>query len=178
MEFLLGFVVALLIIIIFKLVQWRMAERQIERDYAYQRKANSNNSITIAAEFNHIPTNETVDDVVVKMIQNNQTVKAIKYIREEKGMSLLEAKEYVDSRSNLAANNHNMQHHNAGDEDLKSLIRNGEKVKAIKHVHQEKGMSLTASKAYVEKLSVQDRIGKKQSLSTVLSDIKESLYDK
>ncbi len=58
---------------------------------------------------------------------------------------------------------------------MKSLIRNGEKVKAIKHVHQEKGMSLTASKAYVEKLSV---LEDDETIKDIIPLILESIWNK
>lgn len=84
------------------------------------------------------------------LLANDQKVAAVKIIKDHSGCGLKDAKDYVDSLEGgiqePIANLPNL------DAELLAILRNGNKLNAIKHYKDATGLGLAESKDYVEKL--------------------------
>jgi ribosomal protein L7/L12 len=100
-----------------------------------------------------------------EMIASGQKIEAIKRVREQTGLGLKEAKDYVEqlprgaivatpsyaeSTSHMAPA---VQLNPTTEDELRDLVARGQKIEAIKRVREQTGLGLKEAKDYVEQLS-------------------------
>ena len=93
---------------------------------------------------------------LISLMKEKKIVEAVKFVREKTGMSLLEAKKYVDLKR-INENAEYSQSDNNISEDEKeyivSLIQENKKLQAVAFLHKNKNMSLLEAKNYVDNLA-------------------------
>ncbi|WP_175490809.1 ribosomal protein L7/L12 [Clostridium gasigenes] len=96
---------------------------------------------------------ENIDVELKNLIEEGKKIKAIKRYRIVTGLGLKEAKDYVDllSKSNNTVISDAVVENI--DVELKNLIKEGKKIKAIKKYRIVTGLGLKEAKDYVDSLS-------------------------
>jgi len=93
---------------------------------------------------------------LISLMKEKKIVEAVKFVREKTGMSLLEAKKYVDLKR-INENAEYSQSDNNISEDEKeyivSLIQENKKLQAVAFLHKNKNMSLLEAKNYIDNLA-------------------------
>lgn len=108
---------------------------------------------------------------VQKLIQTGDKISAIKEIMQQTGVSIRDAKTYVDNFNNNTDNTyvecvHERRQANFSSDEIKpeaqldlpdynkvqNLIMNGRKIEAIKELREQTGLSLYDAREYVEKI--------------------------
>ena len=84
---------------------------------------------------------------LISLMKEKKIVEAVKFVREKTGMSLLEAKEYVDMKQI----NENAEYPEK--EYIVSLIQENKKLEAAAFLHKNKNMSLLEAKNYIDNLA-------------------------
>nr|WP_243175624.1 ribosomal protein L7/L12 [Clostridium gasigenes] len=96
---------------------------------------------------------ENIDVELKNLIAEGKRIKAIKKYRIVTGLGLKEAKDYVDSLSKFDQSVGSDTMLENIDVELKNLIEQGEKIKAIKRYRIVTGLGLKEAKDYVDSLS-------------------------
>lgn len=94
------------------------------------------------------------DQEIVDLLRHGNTIEAIKKTRELYGFGLKEAKEYVETlRIPLQEGiQNNRQSNSDQDREILDLVKQGNKIEAIKRTREFYGFGLKEAKEYVEKL--------------------------
>jgi len=88
-------------------------------------------------------------EIVYNHIKEGRKIEAIKILREETGMSLRDAKEFIEK---FELRNFSKQSSIEASESVLNHLRKGSKIGAIKKYREETGMGLKDSKEAVEKM--------------------------
>lgn len=106
-----------------------------------------------------IPTMSLEDtrNEVTRLLLEGQKIYAVKYVKDNTGVSLKEAKDFVDSIEAIQQGQNQSQNPSGFvttelEQKVKALLANGEKLQAIKLVKDSTGMGLKECKDYVERL--------------------------
>ena len=93
---------------------------------------------------------EKDEEYISSLLKQGKTVEAIAFIKNKTGMSLIEAKDYIDKK-NLSISEEDEQY-------LSSLINENKELEAVIFLHKNKDMSLLEAKNYIDKLILKKNI--------------------
>ena len=87
---------------------------------------------------------EKDEEYISSLLKQGKKVEAIAFIKNKTGMSLIEAKDYIDKK-NLSISEEDEQY-------LSSLINENKELEAVIFLHKNKDMSLLEAKNYTDRL--------------------------
>ena len=93
---------------------------------------------------------EKDEEYISSLLKQGKKVEAIAFIKNKTGMTLKEAKDYIDKK-NIAISEEDEQY-------LASLINENKKVEAVAFLHKSKDMSLEEAKNYTDRLILKKNI--------------------
>ena len=93
---------------------------------------------------------EKDEEYISSLLKQGKKVEAIAFIKNKTGMSLIEAKDYIDKK-NLSISEEDEQY-------LSSLINENKELEAVIFLHKNKDMSLLEAKNYTDKLILKKNI--------------------
>ena len=99
---------------------------------------------------------EKDEEYIISLLKQGKKVEAIIFVKDKKGMTLKEAKEYVDKKINNVNNEcykENISISKEDEEYISSLINENKKLQAVAFLHKNKNMTLLEARNYVNKLS-------------------------
>ena len=93
---------------------------------------------------------EKDEECIASLLKQGKKVEAIAFIKNKTGMSLIEAKDYIDKK-NISISEEDEQY-------LSSLINENKELEAVIFLHKNKDMSLLEAKNYTDKLILKKNI--------------------
>ena len=90
------------------------------------------------------------EEYISSLVKQGKKVEAIAFIKDKTGMSLIEAKDYIDKK-NLSISEEDEQY-------LSSLIKENKELEAVIFLHKDKDMSLLEAKNYIDRLILKKNI--------------------
>lgn len=90
------------------------------------------------------------EEYISSLVKQGKKVEAIAFIKDKTGMSLIEAKDYIDKK-NLSISEEDEQY-------LSSLIDENKELEAVIFLHKNKDMSLSEAKNYTDRLILKKNI--------------------
>lgn len=90
---------------------------------------------------------------LLSLIEKGRTVDAVRFLKKKTGMTLLEAKKYIDLKSTVKHENYSRKDNIISENEerhISTLIKENEKLQAVAFLHKEKEMSLKEAKKYVD----------------------------
>ena len=93
---------------------------------------------------------EKDEEYISSLLKQEKKVEAIAFIKDKTGMSLIEAKDYIDKK-NIAISEEDEQY-------LSSLINENKELEAVIFLHKNKDMSLLEAKNYTDRLILKKNI--------------------
>ena len=93
---------------------------------------------------------EKDEEYISSLLKQGKKVEAIAFIKNKTGMSLIEAKDYIDKR-NISISEEDEQY-------LSLLINENKELEAVIFLHKNKDMSLLEAKNYIDKLILKKNI--------------------
>ena len=93
---------------------------------------------------------EKDEEYITSLLKQGKKVEAIAFIKNKTGMTLKEAKDYIDKK-NIAISEEDEQY-------LASLINENKKLEAVTFLHKNKDMSLEEAKNYTDRLILKKNI--------------------
>lgn len=90
------------------------------------------------------------EEYISSLVKQGKKVEAIAFIKDKTGMSLIEAKDYIDKK-NLSISEEDEQY-------LSSLIKENKELEAVIFLHKDKDMSLLEAKNYTGRLILKKNI--------------------
>ena len=90
------------------------------------------------------------EEYIASLVKQGKKVEAIAFIKDKTGMSLIEAKDYIDKK-NLSISEEDEQY-------LSSLINENKELEAVIFFHKNKDMSLLEAKNYTDRLILKKNI--------------------
>lgn len=90
------------------------------------------------------------EEYISSLVKQGKKVEAIAFIKDKTGMSLIEAKDYIDKK-NLSISEEDEQY-------LSSLIKENKELEAVIFLHKDKDMSLSEAKNYTDRLILKKNI--------------------
>lgn len=89
-------------------------------------------------------------EYISSLVKQGKKVEAIAFIKDKTGMTLIEAKDYIDKK-NLSISEEDEQY-------LSSLIKENKELEAVIFLHKDKDMSLLEAKNYTDRLILKKNI--------------------
>ena len=96
---------------------------------------------------------EKDEEYIISLIKQGKKLDAIIFVKDKTGMSLKEAKDYIDKKANNEHYEKNISISKEDEEYICSLINENKKLQAVAFLHKNKNMSLLEAKNYVDSLA-------------------------
>ena len=93
---------------------------------------------------------EKDEEYISYLVKQGKKVEAIAFVKDKTGMSLIEAKDYIDKK-NISISEEDEQY-------LSSLINENKELEAVIFLHKNKDMSLLEAKNYIDRLILRKNI--------------------
>ncbi len=90
---------------------------------------------------------------LLSLIEKGKTLEAVRFLKEKTGMTLLEAKRYVNIKTNAEDENCSIKNNIISESEerhISALIKENKRLQAIAFLHKEKGMSLKEAKKCID----------------------------
>ena len=90
---------------------------------------------------------------LLSLIEKGKTLEAVRFVKEKTGMTLLEAKRYVNIKTNAEDENCSIKNNIISESEerhISALIKENKRLQAIAFLHKEKGMSLKEAKKCID----------------------------
>ena len=107
---------------------------------------------------------EKDEEYIISLIKQGKKVDAIVFVKDKTGMSLIEAKDYIDKKTNNEYYEENISISKEDEEYICSLINENKKLQAVAFLHKEKEMDLKEAMDYIEKEVLKNKITAKQPI--------------
>ena len=91
-------------------------------------------------------------EYIISLIKQGKKVNAIIFVKDKTGMTLKEAKDYIDKKVNNKYYEENISISKEDEEYICSLINENKKLEAVAFLHKNKDMSLLEAKNYIDDL--------------------------
>ena len=91
-------------------------------------------------------------EYIISLIKQGKKVNAIIFVKDKTGMTLKEAKDYIDKKVNNKYYEENISISKEDEEYICSLINENKKLEAVIFLHKNKAMSLLEAKNYIDDL--------------------------
>ena len=89
---------------------------------------------------------EKDEEYIISLLEQGKKVEAIVFVKDKTGMSLKEAKDYIDKKANNEYYEENITISKEDEEYIYSLINENKKLQAVAFLHKEKEITLKTPK--------------------------------
>ena len=96
---------------------------------------------------------EKDEEYIISLLKEGNKINAITFIKDKTGITLKEAKDYIDKKANNEYYEKNISISKEDEEYIHSLINENKKLQAVAFLHKNKNMSLLEAKNYVDNLA-------------------------
>ena len=96
---------------------------------------------------------EKDEEYIISLLKQGNKINAITFIKDKTGVTLKEAKDYIDKKANNEYYEKNISISKEDEEYICSLINENKKLQAVAFLHKNKNMSLLEAKNYVDSLA-------------------------
>jgi len=96
---------------------------------------------------------EKDEEYIISLLKQGNKINAITFIKDKTGVTLKEAKDYIDKKANNEYYEKNISISKEDEEYICSLINENKKLQAVAFFHKNKNMSLLEAKNYVDSLA-------------------------
>ncbi|WP_338966628.1 ABC transporter permease [Fusobacterium nucleatum] len=107
---------------------------------------------------------EKDEEYIISLIKQGKKVDAIVFVKDKTGMSLKEAKDYIDKKANNEYYEENIYISKEDEEYICSLINENKKLQAVAFLHKEKEMDLKEAMDYIEREVLKNKITAKKPI--------------
>ena len=107
---------------------------------------------------------EKDEEYIISLIKQGKKVDAIVFVKDKTGMSLKEAKDYIDKKTNNEYYEENISISKEDEEYIYSLINENKKLQAVAFLHKEKEMTLKEAKDYIDREVLKNKITAKKPI--------------
>ena len=107
---------------------------------------------------------EKDEEYIISLIKQGKKVDAIVFVKDKTGMSLKEAKDYIDKKANNEYYEENISISKKDEEYICSLINENKKLQAVTFLHKEKEMDLKEAMDYIEREVLKNKITAKKPI--------------
>ena len=107
---------------------------------------------------------EKDEEYIISSIKQGKKVDAIVFVKDKTGMSLKEAKDYIDKKANNEYYEENISISKEDEEYIYSLINENKKLQAVAFLHKEKEMTLKEAMDYIEREVLKNKITAKKPI--------------
>ena len=107
---------------------------------------------------------EKDEEYIISLIKQGKKVEAIAFIKNKTGMSLKEAKDYIDKKANNEYYEENISISKEDEEYIYSLINENKKLQAVAFLHKEKEMTLKEAMDYIDREMLKNKITAKKPI--------------
>ena len=108
---------------------------------------------------------EKDEKYVISLLKQGKKVEAIAFVKDKTGMTLKEAKDYIDKKNDNEYYDKNMSISEEDEQYLSSLINENKELEAVTFLHKNKDMSLLEAKNYTDRLILKKNIETKKESS-------------
>lgn len=142
---------------LFDLFRKKKTDDELDLEEVTRKNKTSNSPVSVAPIMPTMSLEDTRDEVV-KMIMQDRKIPAVKYVKDNAGVGLAEAKAFVDSVEATILEGQVTQSpsSNGLSDELVNLVKNllfeGRKIEAIKVVKDNSNWDLKECKDFVERL--------------------------
>ena len=96
---------------------------------------------------------EKDEEYIISLLKQGNKINAIAFIKDKTGITLKEAKDYIDKKANNEHYEKNISISKEDEEYICSLINENKKLQAVAFLHKNKNISLLEAKNYVDSLA-------------------------
>ena len=107
---------------------------------------------------------EKDEEYIISLIKQGKKVDAIVFVKDKTGMSLKEAKDYIDKKTNNEYYEENISISKEDEEYIYSLINENKKLQAVTFLHKEKEMDLKEAMDYIDREMLKNKITAKKPI--------------
>ena len=107
---------------------------------------------------------EKDEEYIISLIKQGKKVDAIVFVKDKTGMSLKEAKDYIDKKANNEYYEENISISKEDKEYIYSLINENKKLQAVAFLHKEKEMTLKEAMDYIDREMLKNKITAKKPI--------------
>ena len=104
------------------------------------------------------------EEYIISLLEQGKKVEAIVFVKDKTGMSLKEAKDYIDKKANNEYYEENISISKEDEEYICSLINENKKLQAVAFLHKEKEMDLKEAMDYIEREVLKNKITAKKPI--------------
>ena len=108
---------------------------------------------------------EKDEKYIISLLKQGKKVEAIAFIKDKTGMTLKEAKDYIDKKNDNEYYDKNMSISEEDEQYLSFLINEKKKLETLAFLHKNKDMSLEEAKNYTDRLILKKNIETKKENS-------------
>ncbi|WP_338957965.1 ABC transporter permease [Fusobacterium nucleatum] len=107
---------------------------------------------------------EKDEEYIISSIKQGKKVDAIVFVKDKTGMSLKEAKDYIDKKTNNEYYEENISISKEDEEYIYSLINKNKKLQAVAFLHKEKEITLKEAMDYIDREMLKNKITVKKPI--------------
>ena len=107
---------------------------------------------------------EKDEEYIISLIKQGKKVDAIVFVKDKTGMSLKEAKDYIDKKANNEYYEENISISKEDEEYICSLINENKKLQAVAFLHKEKEITLKEAMDYIDREMLKNKITAKKPI--------------
>ena len=107
---------------------------------------------------------EKDEEYIISLIKQGKKVDAIVFVKDKTGMSLKEAKDYIDKKTNNEYYEENISISKEDEEYIYSLINENKKLQAVAFLHKEKETTLKEAMDYIDREMLKNKITAKKPI--------------
>ena len=107
---------------------------------------------------------EKDEEYIISLIKQGKKVDAIVFVKDKTGMSLKEAKDYIDKKANNEYYEENISISKEDEEYIYSLINENKKLQAVAFLHKEKETTLKEAMDYIDREMLKNKITAKKPI--------------
>ena len=107
---------------------------------------------------------EKDEEYIISLLKEGKKLDAIAFVKDKTGMTLKEAKDYIDKKVNNEYYEKNISISKEDEEYICSLINENKKLQAVTFLHKEKEMDLKEAMDYIEREVLKNKITAKKPI--------------
>ena len=107
---------------------------------------------------------EKDEEYIISLLKEGKKLDAIAFVKDKTGMTLKEAKDYIDKKVNNEYYEKNISISKEDEEYICSLINENKKLQAVAFLHKEKEMTLKEAKDYIYREVLKNKITAKKPI--------------
>ena len=107
---------------------------------------------------------EKDEEYIISLLKEGKKLDAIAFVKDKTGMTLKEAKDYIDKKVNNEYYEKNISISKEDEEYICSLINENKKLQAVAFLHKEKEMTLKEAMDYIEREVLKNKITAKKPI--------------